>query len=395
MRRGRRDDPAGPFAFPGSAMPPPKGHLPKLCVRQDGRAYATDPATRKPVYFGRAGPAAQRKYAEWVARLADRREQVASGQPAGVVPTVSRLVLDYLSHADRYYRKRGKPTTEPGTIRQALRPLVELYGTEPADRVGPSQLKAVRSAMERAELARGHVNDQVGRIKRVFKWAVEHELVPPAVLLGLQAVAPLKRGRTEAPEEESVEPVELAMVLATLPLLAPPWRALCECHLAIGCRADEVRQLRGADIDRSAVPWVFTPDSHKTEHLKGRKEILLGAAARQVLTPLLAAKPPGDWLFPGRGRGRHAGRYAGPATVSGYRQAVEAACLRAGQPHWTPLQIRHSVATWVRAKFGLEAAQHVLGHSRADVTQLYAERNKALAIRVVEEGWLEVTKTTD
>ena len=31
---------------------------------------------------------------------------------------------------------------------------------------------------------------------------------------------------------------------------------------------------------------------------------------------------------------------------------------------------------------GLEAAQVMLGHSRADVTQIYAERNEALATKV-------------
>jgi hypothetical protein len=33
--------------------------------------------------------------------------------------------------------------------------------------------------------------------------------------------------------------------------------------------------------------------------------------------------------------------------------------------------------------FGLEAAQVVLGHAEADVTQIYAERNTELAARVV------------
>ena len=50
--------------------------------------------------------------------------------------------------------------------------------------------------------------------------------------------------------------------------------------------------------------------------------------------------------------------------------------------HWHPYQLRHSFATDVRRQFGLEAAQVILGHSRADVTQVYAERNEALAVEV-------------
>ena len=37
--------------------------------------------------------------------------------------------------------------------------------------------------------------------------------------------------------------------------------------------------------------------------------------------------------------------------------------------HWHPNQLRHSYATKVRREHGLEAAQVLLGHSRADVTQ--------------------------
>ena len=50
-----------------------------------------------------------------------------------------------------------------------------------------------------------------------------------------------------------------------------------------------------------------------------------------------------------------------------------------------PNQLRHLFATEVRKAHGLEAAQVLLGHSRADVTQVYAERNLTLAARVANE----------
>ena len=49
---------------------------------------------------------------------------------------------------------------------------------------------------------------------------------------------------------------------------------------------------------------------------------------------------------------------------------------------WHPNQLRHSYATRVRKDYGLEAAQVLLGHSQADVTQIYAERNHVLAATV-------------
>ena len=50
---------------------------------------------------------------------------------------------------------------------------------------------------------------------------------------------------------------------------------------------------------------------------------------------------------------------------------------------WSPNQLRHAAASSVRRQFGLEAAQCVLGHAKADVTQVYAERDMALAAEVM------------
>lgn len=47
--------------------------------------------------------------------------------------------------------------------------------------------------------------------------------------------------------------------------------------------------------------------------------------------------------------------------------------------------MRHNAATDLRKEYGLEAAQVVLGHARADVTQVYAERDRERAVAVVAE----------
>src|SRR5262249_22751638 len=68
-----------------------------------------------------------------------------------------------------------------------------------------------------------------------------------------------------------------------------------------------------------------------------------------------------------------------------YAHAVGDAAEKAGVPHWHPNQLRHLFATEVRRAHGLEAAQVLLGHSRADVTQVYAERDLTLATAVAAE----------
>jgi integrase len=52
---------------------------------------------------------------------------------------------------------------------------------------------------------------------------------------------------------------------------------------------------------------------------------------------------------------------------------------------WHPHQLRHTAATEIRRRFGLEAAQACLGHSELGVTQIYAEKNLEAARRVMSE----------
>ncbi len=73
-------------------------------------------------------------------------------------------------------------------------------------------------------------------------------------------------------------------------------------------------------------------------------------------------------------------RYA----VASYRNAIRRACNKLEIPVWTPNQLRHTAATEIRKQFGLEAAQVVCGHATADVTQVYAERDLELAVKVAE-----------
>jgi len=44
--------------------------------------------------------------------------------------------------------------------------------------------------------------------------------------------------------------------------------------------------------------------------------------------------------------------------------------------------LRHAAATEIRSLFGLEASQVILGHSHADITQVYAERDIQKGVEV-------------
>jgi hypothetical protein len=93
--------------------------------------------------------------------------------------TVSELILAYWRHAEAYYQScDGLPSSELDKIRLALRPLRQTYGSTPARDFGPIALKSVRQVMVESGLCRRTVNQRVTRIVRLFRFAVENELVP-------------------------------------------------------------------------------------------------------------------------------------------------------------------------------------------------------------------------
>ena len=71
--------------------------------------------------------------------------------------------------------------------------------------------------------------------------------------------------------------------------------------------------------------------------------------------------------------------------TNSYRRAIHRACDLAGIARWSLNSLRHSAGTEIRKRFGLEAAQMSLGHSKANVTQMYAERDAELAREVARK----------
>src|SRR5262249_1487844 len=159
---------------------------------------------------------------------------------------------------------------------RALRPLEHLYGPTPAKEFGPLALEAVRGLMihgydhpkygRQPALARGVINQRIKRIRRMFKWAVNKQMMPAAVLVALQTVEGLKLGRTEARETKPVQPVSRAVVEDTLPLLRPTQADMVRLQLECGMRPGELVVMRACDIDVSGPVWLNRPRSHKKAH---------------------------------------------------------------------------------------------------------------------------------
>ena len=101
-------------------------------------------------------------------------EQKASDR----IETIAELAKAYLEHVDDYYRdENGKPTREPQQIRYTIKPLVDCFAALPIDEFGPLKLIELREHMVKLDWSRGLVNQRVGRIRRMFKWAVSRQIV--------------------------------------------------------------------------------------------------------------------------------------------------------------------------------------------------------------------------
>lgn len=179
-------------------------------------------------YLGKHDSKASReKYhrlvAEWLVDLTNSQvSQAPVARPSNL--TISQLMLAYWEFVKSYYVKNSQPTDEQCAIRAALRPLLDLYAEMLVSEFGPLSLKVVREQMIRKDLCRSVINQNVGRIKRMFKWGVENELVPVAIHQALQTVTGLRQGRTHARESQPVKPVSHEIVLQTLPHVPPTVR---------------------------------------------------------------------------------------------------------------------------------------------------------------------------
>lgn len=242
-----------------------------------------------------------------------------------------------------------------------------------------------------------------------------------------------KRGRvtneyTAARETSPVRPITDEIVEKTLPFLSRVVADMVRLQRIAGMRPEEVCLIRPMDIDRTSDVWIYRPDSSKMEHINVDRRVFLGPRAQLILAQWLN-RSPGDYCVspreaererraiahgsrtiplsygnrPGSNRQQTPKRAPGDRyTTDSYRRAICWACdLMSGMPErlrvipqslssdekkrrqaearqwrkqhcWAPNRLRHATGTQVREQFGLEAAQLILGYSRADVTQIYA-----------------------
>ncbi len=277
-------------------------HVPKLRKHSKGSVVVLD---GKYVYCGPYGSAeAQQKYDRLIAEWLANGRRLPSSERGEADLTIDDLLLTYWMFVKTYYVKDGQPTSEQDAIRQALRFTRKLYGPTSAAAFTPLAIKAVRQAMIhhpithkvkikdqitgevrlevrvlRHGLSRRVINKQIGRIKRMFSWAVENELLPANIHRALANVKGLRKDKTAAREKEPVKPVLDAHVQIVLPLVPPMIRTMILVQRLCGGRPQDMVEMKPCNIDTNGAVWMYRPSRHKSEHRERECMVFLGSIA--------------------------------------------------------------------------------------------------------------------
>ncbi len=288
-----------------------------------------------------------------------------------------------------------------------------MYGHTQASKFGPLALKAVREKMIVMQTPKGRpwsrsfVNASISRVKAMFKWACENEMIPATVWHALRSVGGLQRGRTQARETDEVKPVPVAFVEATIPFAPSPVAAMIRLQLLTAMRPGEVVIMRAIDLDTSGKIWFYSPEYFKTQWRGHSRAIAIGPAGQEIIKQFLTTDLSAYLFSPRQARQerRDALRAARKTKVqpsqadrrkkhprksprdrydvNSYRQAIRAAAVKADVPTWAPNQLRHTRATELRKEFGLDAARCILGHRSTRVTETYAELDGEAAKKIM------------
>ncbi len=333
--------------------------------------------------------------------------------------TVAELAAAYLAHDQARCREGLITRTTFLECQAVVDALVAEHAHVLVVQFGPKSLKAIQQRLAATPcrnlagrykgqaspptLCRSQVNSRVNHIRRIFKWGVSEELVPPTILEALRCVSGLRRGEAhDNPPRVAVDPAHVHAVMEHLratPLQAPNQTIhrlavadALEFMLSTGCRPGEACGLRWRDVTLEPEPLVELTE-HKTQKATGKSRLIpLNQQAADLILRLRrsqeTAQP--DWpVFDASRQGR-------PLRTNGMYQTVRRACLATGCPQWSPYQIRHTVASIVVARTGSEVeASALLGHTPgSNVVQRYS-RNRLTSARRGAEALTERPREHD
>lgn len=392
--------------------------------KSTNRAYVR--WNNKKTYFGVWGShEAKRKFLVWYTEATGAKKVRA---PADRI-TVATCVEMYLAFAEGYYSDDGASSQEYRNVCAAMDSIAKYApgdwysGDEDdasnfdfADEFGPLRLLEIRDGMVTQKLengglryARRTINAHLNKIRRCFRWCASRELISAMIVTALDTVDGLGIGRSSAKELERVEEVSTAVVMATLPFVSPTVAAMICVQWLCGMRPQDVCRMTTGAINRTGDIWIYQPYKHKTTYLGKSLSKAIPPAAQELLMPYLRENPDEPLFSPRdsleywhdlwrtsdaprtslkRKRNFYTSASYGKSIVYAIAQADSKNLPKSERiiiPHWAPNQLRHAIATQLRADIGIEAAQLFLGHSKPDTTLIYAAECRAKLIEIARK----------
>ena len=277
------------------------------------------------------------------------------------------------------------------------------YASTLAADFGPRKLRDVRDGMVESGWAMSTINQRVGRIKKVFKWGVSSELVPPDVMHSIYSLSGIVAGDTSAPSPRAIKPIDWSRVEEIRPLLSDTVYQMLQVLWYTGMRPDNLCSLTMSQVIKKDEVWLYAPVQHKTKYKGKGLSITLGPKTQKILASCAGSRPASEYIFrPEDSVAWHAANnpkycpwndreLSAKFTPNTIRQAAiraqahkanmnvgstlptKADFIQAGWVPWTVYQLRHAAATELRQTYSIEHVRAYLGHATLSATEIYSE----------------------
>ena len=319
----------------------------------------------------------------WVGTKSAKTKPSTTDQVGPASLTVAQLCGQFADERLPRYAK-----AEQAAFRIAMRRLCYSCGNNPVATIGHADLRQARKLFVAAGNCVNYVNQQVNRIRSVFAFGLEEDLVPAAVISSLAVVKGLKRGDGKVyPEKKAVSDAVVRETCEHLPQAAVD---LITVIRHSGSRPGEMFGLKVGDIIQHTPDlWRYEPEDHKNAQYGHSRTIRFGPRCIAILKRLTAKRKASDYVFVRpeqtdyRNKRRHAKTAGKPWDRHCFHHIIARTCKANDIPHWHPHQLRHAAASeaYNRKNGAAAAAQALLGHSRLSTTDRYITLDESPADR--------------
>jgi len=322
---------------------------------------------------------------------------------------LSELAANWLEWAAKRYKS---PHTAVN-LRLDILPLLDMFGSEIVETVGPRRLAEYQLRLAARGRTRQGIMKATARCRQMFAWGVSMEMVSSSHLVALKAMQPLRHGAINAPESKSKEAVDPETVASTLPHLRPTVADMVRLQALTVMRPMEVCGITWEEIKKvSPTEWTWEPANHKMAHLGRRRVVPLGIEAITILVRQGTASGPvfspmecvREWREEKRRNRKTKVQPSqldrskddperGPGdqyTTTSYRRAIERAGVKAGVGKWSPNSLRKMAAQMVFDTMGLDAARALLGHADGKITRRHYAKQDLITARKATSALVEI-----